>query len=115
MDDSARAMQVLAQLPVSLVRLRQSALREMTNARLVALVGAVRRVRGRPDCHRPEDPQAIGRVWGCGVDFIQGNYIQPASEGFDFDFVRVRAGLIRPWPPRHVSDAIPVPATRGLW
>jgi EAL domain-containing protein (putative c-di-GMP-specific phosphodiesterase class I) len=87
MDDSPRAMQVLAQLPVSLVRLPGGALRELTDARLTALIETVHRCGAALIATAIEDPQSIGRVWGCGVDFIQGNYIQPAREGFDFDFV----------------------------
>jgi len=33
-----------------------------------------------------EDPGVIAQVWGCGVDYIQGYFIQPAGEGLDFDF-----------------------------
>jgi len=87
MDDSPRAMQILAQLPVSLARLDPGALREMTSARLTALVETVHGSGAALIAAAIEDPQSIGRVWGCGVDFIQGNYIQPAGEGFDFDFV----------------------------
>jgi diguanylate cyclase (GGDEF)-like protein len=86
MDDSADALQLLAELPISLVRLYQSAQSEMTSARLVGLVAAVRECGAAVIATGIEDPKAIGRVWGCGVDFIQGNFIQPASEGFDFDF-----------------------------
>ncbi len=86
MDDSVDAMLLLAELPISLVRLHQSAPNEMPNARLVGLVAAVRECGAAVIATRLEDPQAIGRVWGCGVDYIQGNFIQPASERFDFDF-----------------------------
>ena len=87
MDDSPRAMQILAQLPVSLARLDPGALREMTSARLTALVETVHGSGAALIAAAIEDPQTIGRVWSCGVDFIQGNYIQPAREGLDFDFV----------------------------
>jgi PleD family two-component response regulator/EAL domain-containing protein (putative c-di-GMP-specific phosphodiesterase class I) len=87
MDDSPRAMQVLAQIPVSLVRLSHGALRELTNERLTSLVETVHGCGAALIATAIEDPQSIGRVWGCGVDFIQGNYIQPAGEGLDFDFV----------------------------
>jgi EAL domain-containing protein (putative c-di-GMP-specific phosphodiesterase class I) len=86
MDDSANAISLLVGLPISLVRLHQSAPSEMTAARLAGLVAAVHERGAALIATGIEDPQAIGRIWGCGVDFIQGNFIQPASEGFDFDF-----------------------------
>jgi EAL domain-containing protein (putative c-di-GMP-specific phosphodiesterase class I) len=33
-----------------------------------------------------EDAPTVGRVWSCGVDLIQGNFIQPAAEDLGFDF-----------------------------
>jgi EAL domain-containing protein (putative c-di-GMP-specific phosphodiesterase class I) len=33
-----------------------------------------------------EDPAVIARIWGCGVDFVQGYFIQAAGEALDFDF-----------------------------
>ena len=86
MDDSPGAVQVFAQLPVSMVRLRQGALGEMTNARLMELVRIVHQRGVALIAAGIEDPQTIARTWGCGADFIQGNFVQPAGDGFDFDF-----------------------------
>lgn len=33
-----------------------------------------------------EDPQAAATLWMSGVDFIQGNLVQRAAGGLDFDF-----------------------------
>jgi len=33
-----------------------------------------------------ENPQAAATLWMSGVDFIQGNLVQHAAEGLDFDF-----------------------------
>ncbi|MGA7980024.1 MAG: EAL domain-containing protein [Chromatiaceae bacterium] len=33
-----------------------------------------------------EDAQTVGRVWSCGADLIQGNFIQPPVEDLSFDF-----------------------------
>jgi EAL domain-containing protein (putative c-di-GMP-specific phosphodiesterase class I) len=33
-----------------------------------------------------EQPQTIARVWSCGIDFIQGNFLQLPSEELSFDF-----------------------------
>ena len=33
-----------------------------------------------------EDPRAAATLWSSGVDYIQGNLVQPAGERLDFDF-----------------------------
>jgi EAL domain-containing protein (putative c-di-GMP-specific phosphodiesterase class I) len=33
-----------------------------------------------------EDPQAAATLWMSGIDFIQGNLVQEADSGLDFDF-----------------------------
>jgi EAL domain-containing protein (putative c-di-GMP-specific phosphodiesterase class I) len=33
-----------------------------------------------------DDPQSITHLWGCGVDFIQGNFLQLPSPDLAFDF-----------------------------
>ena len=33
-----------------------------------------------------EDPQAAATLWISGVDYIQGNLVQHAAGGLDFDF-----------------------------
>ena len=91
-DDSPLASQMLGQLPIALVRLRQSALDEMNNARLTQLVDAAHQHGAALIATGIENPQAIARAWSCGVDFVQGNFVQPANIGFDFDFEE--AGLV---------------------
>jgi diguanylate cyclase (GGDEF)-like protein len=85
-DDRPAVLQLLAAFPVSLVRLDQGVLAKMSNTGLAALVDAVHQSGGAVCATGIEHPQAIARVWGCGVDFIQGNFVQPAGEGLDFDF-----------------------------
>ncbi|MBS0195081.1 MAG: EAL domain-containing protein [Proteobacteria bacterium] len=36
--------------------------------------------------HRVEDPHAAATLWTAGIDYIQGNLVQSASGGLDFDF-----------------------------
>ena len=33
-----------------------------------------------------EDPQAAAALWMGGIDFIQGNLVQRAEQGLEFDF-----------------------------
>ncbi len=36
--------------------------------------------------HQIEDPQAAATLWMSGIDYIQGNLVQVASEDLEFDF-----------------------------
>lgn len=36
--------------------------------------------------HRVEDPQAAATLWMMGIDYLQGNLVQQAGGGLDFDF-----------------------------
>ena len=36
--------------------------------------------------HGVEDAQAAATLWMSGIDFIQGNLVQQADRGLDFDF-----------------------------
>ena len=68
------------------VRLRREALSGMGIARLTSLVEAVHGHDALVIATGIEDPADIARVWGCGVDFIQGYFIKTAGETLDFDF-----------------------------
>jgi EAL domain-containing protein (putative c-di-GMP-specific phosphodiesterase class I) len=86
-DGSPSATEVLRQFPWSLVRLSRETVRRMDAAALAAMVEDVHGVGAQAIGVEIEDPQAVARVWGCGVDYIQGNFVQAASELLDFDFV----------------------------
>ncbi len=86
LTDSPAALRALTELPVSLVRLDPSALVDLDHARLTTLVEAVHQCGAMVVATGIEDPRAIAQVWGCRVDFIHGNFVQPASQRMDFDF-----------------------------
>ena len=85
-DETPETLQLLGQLTVSLVRLDQRILARMTNLGLMTLVAAVRRGGAAVIATGIEHPQDIARAWGCGVDYILGNFLQPADERLSFDF-----------------------------
>ena len=85
MDDSPAAREVLESFPWALARLQPETIGRKTTA-LTSLVGAIHQRGAQAIATGIEDPQAIARVWSCGVDFIQGNFIQPPGEGLEFDF-----------------------------
>ena len=86
-DGSQKAAEILRQYPWSLVRLSGETLWQMDAADLSMVVDAVHEAGAQAIGVEVESPQTIARVWGCGVDYIQGNFVQAASETLDFDFV----------------------------
>lgn len=86
MDESLEALDILAQFPWSTVRLGRETLTDMDGERLSALVDTVHGQGALAIATGIEETEAISRVWNCGVDFIEGNFIQAANEAMDFDF-----------------------------
>lgn len=86
LDETSAALEVLGQFPWSLVRLRPEALTRLGVGALTKLVSTVHQRGAQVIATGIEDPQAIARVWGYGVDFIQGHFIKAAGETLDFDF-----------------------------
>ena len=86
LDETPVAMDVLGQFPWSMVRLPHGALPGMGMPRLMTLVETAHRRGAQVIATGIEDPAVIARIWGCGVDFIQGYFIQAAGEALDFDF-----------------------------
>ena len=91
-DDRPGALDMMANLSVPLVKLAMDFVKEAEPARLSALVSALHRRRIAVIAAGIDSPALITRLWGCGVDFVQGNFLQlPAEElSFDFDEIALR-------------------------
>jgi EAL domain-containing protein (putative c-di-GMP-specific phosphodiesterase class I)/CheY-like chemotaxis protein len=87
-DDEARAL--LAQLPLGFVRLSARYSSGLDDARLRDemrdAIEQAHRLGLQVIGQQVEDPQAAATLWMSGVDFIQGNLVQRAAGGLDFDF-----------------------------
>ncbi len=86
LGERSLAVPVLAEFPWALVRLSRDAVTRMDGPSLTTLVAAVHQSGAQVAAAGIEDPQAIARVWGCGVDYIQGHFVQAVSADLDFDF-----------------------------
>ncbi|MGQ0799932.1 MAG: EAL domain-containing protein [Pseudomarimonas sp.] len=81
---------VLERLPVSFIKLAPKFVTGTQSATLKAELG--RLVRRAHDkglmvvAQRVEDAQAAATLWMSGIDFIQGNLVQPADKSLSFDF-----------------------------
>lgn len=87
-DTEARAL--LAQLPLGFVRLsaRYSSSLDEPQVRdeMREAIEHAHRLGLQVIGQQVEDPQAAATLWMSGVDFIQGNLVQRAAGGLDFDF-----------------------------
>ncbi len=87
---NADADALIARLPLSFVRLAarysskldDSAIRDQMRAAIERAHRLGLQVIGQ----QVEDPQVAATLWMSGVDFIQGNLVQHAAGGLDFDF-----------------------------
>lgn len=77
---------LIAQLGVSLVRFPAQTTASMDSKQLARFVAQMHDLGARVIVARIEHPQAIARVWSCGVDLIQGNFLQLPLEDLSFDF-----------------------------
>lgn len=81
---------LLEQLPLSLIKLAgkysAGALNSAGRDELKVLIDRAHRRSLEVIGHGVEDPQAAATLWMSGVDFVQGNLVQQAADGLDFDF-----------------------------
>ncbi len=89
-QSSDEADALLAQLPLGFVRLsaRYATRLDETGVRdeMRAAIERAHRLGLQVIGQQVEDPQAAATLWMSGVDYIQGNLVQGAAVGLDFDF-----------------------------
>ncbi|WP_295444224.1 EAL domain-containing protein [uncultured Thiodictyon sp.] len=84
--DSKADLDLLTRLRIAFAKLARELVDRESGARLNGLVGRVHKYGPQVIAAGIEDPEAIGRVWSSGVDFIQGNFIQFPEESLNFQF-----------------------------
>jgi EAL domain-containing protein (putative c-di-GMP-specific phosphodiesterase class I) len=85
-EDEPQALRLAESLPISLVKLAFKMLADMDSRRLTELVQRMHRHKISVIAAGIERPQTIAELWGCGVDFIQGNFLQLPGGELTFDF-----------------------------
>ena len=89
-EHSDEAQSLLSQLPLGYLRLSSRysdahaapALRD----EMRGVIDRAHRLGLQVIGHQIEDPQAAATLWMSGIDYIQGNLVQVASEDLEFDF-----------------------------
>ena len=85
-EDEPGALKAVEKLPIALVRSTAETVARIGIGRMKESVAALHALNVRIVAEGIDDVQDIGRAWDCGVDFIQGNFIQPPQESLNFDF-----------------------------
>jgi diguanylate cyclase (GGDEF)-like protein len=88
-EPNAAAVQSLQHLPMDLLRISGRFVAQMDKARAAVLgdvVGAVHAHGARVVVPMVEDARTAAALWGTGVDFIQGDFVQGAGSDLEFDF-----------------------------
>lgn len=85
--DGHEGLDLIEALGIELVRFPLNPVDSIDAGQLTALVARVHQLGSEVIVARIEQPQAIGRAWSCGADFIQGNFLQLPAEELSFDFV----------------------------
>lgn len=88
-EPNPAALQSLQRLPVDLLRVsgRFVAQIDATRARLLGEVASAAHAQSaRVVAPMVEDARAAAALWGTGVDFIQGDFVQGAGSDLEFDF-----------------------------
>lgn len=88
MDTAPESLDRVGELPVSLVRLAPDAA-DVGPEELTALVSSFHERGTAVIAAGLDHPRAIARVWQCGVDFIQGSFLQLPAADLSFDFSEV--------------------------
>ncbi|WP_089729199.1 response regulator [Candidatus Thiosymbion oneisti] len=84
--DDPQVTDLIDDLGIALIRFPLPPTRAPDPARLTELVTRVHAVGAKVIVAHIQDPRTIARVFGCGVDFIQGDFLHPPSAELDFDF-----------------------------
>ncbi|MCB2262280.1 MAG: response regulator [Candidatus Thiosymbion ectosymbiont of Robbea hypermnestra] len=85
-EEDPRIPDLIGDLGIALVRLPLSAVTGSDPAHLTELVARIHQAGARIILAQIQDPQTIARIFGTGVDLIQGNFLQPPSPDLRFDF-----------------------------
>ena len=73
-------------LPIAMVRSTAETVARIGTVRMKESVAALHALKARIIAEGIDNSQDIGRAWDSGLDFIQGNFLQPPQEGLTFDF-----------------------------
>ena len=84
-DDPA-VQSLLQRHKVDFVKLERSLMAPGDKTALRSVVRAAHKRRIKVIASGIEDPEAIGRAWSGGADYIQGNFIRFPEESLDFNF-----------------------------
>jgi CheY-like chemotaxis protein/EAL domain-containing protein (putative c-di-GMP-specific phosphodiesterase class I) len=85
-EKGCEELDLVEELGIALIRLPLSDGASIEPKHVTGFVERVHALGSKVIVSHIEQPQTIARAWRCGVDFIQGNFLQRSSEELSFDF-----------------------------
>jgi len=85
-EDQPGALEMVEILGVSMVKLSMELVKDTDPERLSGLVSELHGYKTAVIAAGIDNPSSIARLCGCGVDFVQGNFLQFPAEELGFDF-----------------------------
>jgi len=92
-EDDLRITDLIDDLGIALIRFPLPPTKEPDPACLTQLVTRVHAAGAKLIVAHIQDPRTIARIFGCGVDFIQGDFLHPPLRGARLRFQRSGPGL----------------------
>jgi DNA-binding response OmpR family regulator/EAL domain-containing protein (putative c-di-GMP-specific phosphodiesterase class I) len=86
LDLSERSRRVLHAMPAAYVRIRRDVIHGPDAESIAWLIKSVKGCGARIVATGVDGPATIARLFGAGVDLIQGPYVQPPTPKMDFEF-----------------------------
>jgi EAL domain-containing protein (putative c-di-GMP-specific phosphodiesterase class I) len=85
-EENHDALVLIEEMPVSMVKLSMETIKKASTGELTNLVAGLHAQKTAVIAPGIDGPSIIAHLWGCGVDFIQGNFLQFPAEDLGFDF-----------------------------
>jgi diguanylate cyclase (GGDEF)-like protein len=85
-------LKLIERIPVAMVKLSTELVQSGDAEALTGIVAGIHRRRAGVIAAGIDGPRSIAHLWGCGVDFLQGSFLQLPSEDLDFDFSETALG-----------------------
>jgi diguanylate cyclase (GGDEF)-like protein len=79
-------LRLVERMGVPLVKLAKEMVEQSDSETLSRLTEDLHRLKARVIGSGIDNPRSIARLWGCGVDFIQGSFLQLPDRELGFDF-----------------------------
>ncbi len=91
LDFSEQSSRVLHEIPADFVRISRRAVQGLEAESITWLIRSAKASGAKVIATGVDGPEAIARLFGAGIDLIQGPYVQPPTGVMEYDFIGAEA------------------------